>query len=348
MGIPEGKLGISFKWKSGPRNLITDVPGVKVGHATIRHGEVNTGVTAILPHERNLFQEKVMAGAAVINGFGKSAGLVQIEELGTIESPIILTNTLSTGTALTAIVKYMMAQNPDIGVKTGTVNCLVTECNDGRLNDIRGLHVTEEHVLQAVQGAAEDFEEGAVGGGTGMVCLGLKGGIGSASRQLEADGRTYTTGALVMSNFGAAGNLVIGGRRIDTRKCNEECGREFRDSGSIIIIIGTDVPLNERQLKRVAKRAMISLGRVGSYCGNGSGDIAIAFTTANNQPHYSDRNIWDTKMFYDENIDCVFEAAVEAVEEAIISSLYHAKTTVGVRGNQYMGLLEFLEKYEKE
>ena len=348
MGIPEGKLGISFKWKSGPRNLITDVPGVKVGHATIRHGEVNTGVTAILPHERNLFQEKVMAGAAVINGFGKSAGLVQIEELGTIESPIILTNTLSTGTALTAIVKYMMAQNPDIGVKTGTVNCLVTECNDGRLNDIRGLHVTEEHVLQAVQGAAEDFEEGAVGGGTGMVCLGLKGGIGSASRQLEADGRTYTTGALVMSNFGAAGNLVIGGRRIDTRKCNEECGREFRDSGSIIIIIGTDVPLNERQLKRVAKRAMISLGRVGSYCGNGSGDIAIAFTTANNQPHYSDRNIWHTKMFYDENIDCVFEAAVEAVEEAIISSLYHAKTTVGVRGNQYMGLLEFLEKYEKE
>ena len=348
MGIPEGKLGISFKWKSGPRNLITDVPGVKVGHATIRHGEVNTGVTAILPHERNLFQEKVMAGAAVINGFGKSAGLVQIEELGTIESPIILTNTLSTGTALTAIVKYMMAQNPDLGVKTGTVNCLVTECNDGRLNDIRGLHVTEEHVLQAVQGAAEDFEEGAVGGGTGMVCLGLKGGIGSASRQLEADGRTYTTGALVMSNFGAAGNLVIGGRRIDTRKCNEECGREFRDSGSIIIIIGTDVPLNERQLKRVAKRAMISLGRVGSYCGNGSGDIAIAFTTANNQPHYSDRNIWDTKMFYDENIDCVFEAAVEAVEEAIISSLYHAKTTVGVRGNQYMGLLEFLEKYEKE
>ena len=348
MGIPEGKLGISFKWKSGPRNLITDVPGVKVGHATIRHGEVNTGVTAILPHERNLFQEKVMAGAAVINGFGKSAGLVQIEELGTIESPIILTNTLSTGTALTAIVKYMMAQNPDIGVKTGTVNCLVTECNDGRLNDIRGLHVTEEHVLQAVQGAAEDFEEGAVGGGTGMVCLGLKGGIGSASRQLEADGRTYTTGALVMSNFGAAGNLVIGGRRIDTRKCNEECGREYRDSGSINNSIGTDVPLNERQLKRVAKRAMISLGRVGSYCGNGSGDIAIAFTTANNQPHYSDRNIWDTKMFYDENIDCVFEAAVEAVEEAIISSLYHAKTTVGVRGNQYMGLLEFLEKYEKE
>ena len=348
MGIPEGSLELHSRWKRGPRNLITDVPGVKVGQVTIRHGEVNTGVTAVLPHERNLFQEKVMAGTAVINGFGKSAGLVQIEELGTIESPIILTNTLSTGTALTAMVKYMLAQNPDIGVKTGTVNCLVTECNDGRLNDIRGLHVTEEHVLQAVENAAADFEEGAVGGGTGMVCLGLKGGIGSASRQLEVDGKCYTTGALVMTNFGAAGNLVIGGRHIDTRKCNEACGREFRDSGSVIIIIGTDVPLNERQLKRLAKRAMISLGRVGSYCGNGSGDIAIAFTTANNQPHYSDQNIWDMKMFYDENIDWVFESTVEAVEEAVISSLYHAKTTVGVRGNKYMGLLEFLEKYEKE
>lgn len=348
MGIPEGSLELHSKWKHGPRNLITDVPGVKVGQVTIQHGEVNTGVTAILPHERNLFQEKVMAGAAIINGFGKSAGLVQVEELGTIESPIILTNTLSVGTALTAAVKHMMAQNPDIGVETGTVNCLVTECNDGRLNDIRGLHVTEEHVFQALKSAAEDFEEGAVGGGTGMVCLGLKGGIGSSSRQLEADGKTYTTGALVMTNFGAAGNLVIGGRHIDTRKCNEECGRNFKDSGSIIIIIGTDAPLNERQLKRLAKRAMISLGRVGSYSGNGSGDIAVAFTTANNQPHYSDKNVWDMKMFYDENIDWVFESTVEAVEEAIISSLYHAKTTVGVRGNKYMGLLEFLEKYEKQ
>lgn len=348
MGIPEGSLCLHSKWKHGPRNLITDVPGVKVGHVTIQHGEVNTGVTAVLPHGRNLFQEKVTAGAAVINGFGKSVGLVQIEELGTIESPIILTNTLSTGTALTAMAKYMLAQNPDIGVDTGTVNCLVTECNDGRLNDIRGLHVREDDVLQAVQNAAEHFAEGAVGGGTGMVCLGLKGGIGSSSRTLEIDGGLYTTGALVMSNFGAAGNLVVGGRHIDTRKCNEACGRAFRDSGSIIVIIGTDVPLNERQLKRTAKRAMISLGRVGSYCGNGSGDIAIAFTTANNRPHYSGKNIWDTRMFYDENIDCVFESTVEAVEEAVISSLYHAKTTVGVRGNRYMGLLEFLEKYESQ
>ena len=344
MGLPQNSgLEIYSKRNRGARNLITDVPGVKVGQVTIQHGEVNTGVTAVLPHGGNLFQEKVMAGVSVINGFGKSAGLVQIEELGTIESPIILTNTLSTGTALTAMVKYMMAQNPDIGVSTGTVNCVVTECNDGRLNDIRGLHVREDDVLQAVDSASEDFVEGAEGGGTGMVCLGLKGGIGSSSRTLQIDGQLYTVGALVMSNFGEAGNLVIGGRHIDTRKCSEGCKK---DTGSIIIIIATDVPLSERQLKRVAKRSMIALGRVGSYCGNGSGDIAIAFTTANRQPHYSSRNILDTKMFYDENIDCVFEAAVEAVEESILSSLDHAETTTGVRGNTYIGLREFLAKYE--
>ena len=344
MGLPQNSgLEIYSKRDRGARNLITDVPGVKVGQVTIQHGEVNTGVTAVLPHGGNLFQEKVMAGVSVINGFGKSAGLVQIEELGTIESPIILTNTLSTGTALTAMVKYMMAQNPDIGVSTGTVNCVVTECNDGRLNDIRGLHVREDDVLQAVDSASEDFVEGAEGGGTGMVCLGLKGGIGSSSRTLQIDGQLYTVGALVMSNFGEAGNLVIGGRHIDTRKCSEDCKK---DTGSIIIIIATDVPLSERQLKRVAKRSMIALGRVGSYCGNGSGDIAIAFTTATRPPHYSSRNILDTKMFYDENIDCVFEAAVEAVEESILSSLYHAETTTGVRGSTYIGLREFLAKYE--
>ena len=344
MGLPsDSGLDIQFKWKAGRRNLITDVPGVKVGQVTIQKGEVNTGVTAILPHGGNLFQEKVMAGVSVINGFGKSTGLVQVEELGTIESPIILTNTLSTGTALTAMVKYMMEQNPDIGIDTGTVNCIVTECNDGRLNDIRGLHVREDDVLQAVSCAAETFEEGAVGGGTGMVCLGLKGGIGSSSRLLQIDGTDYTVGALVMSNFGEAGNLVIGGRHIDPRKCPAGCRR---DTGSIIIVLATDIPLNERQLKRVAKRSMIALGRVGSYCGNGSGDIAIAFTTANNLPHYSKQSILNVKMFYDENIDWVFEAAVEAVEEAIVSSLYHARTTTGVRGNTYMGLREFLEQYE--
>ena len=317
------------------------MPGVKVGHVTLKEGDIHTGVTAVLPHGGNCFQDKVMAGVSVINGFGKSVGLIQIQELGTIETPILLTNTLSVGTACEELTRYMLEGNPDIGVTTGTVNCVVTECNDGRLNDIRGLHVRPEHVREALANASEDFEEGAVGGGTGMVCLGLKGGIGSASRRVEADGQTYTVGALVMSNFGAPGNLIIGGKHYDTN-----LGRDERkDEGSIIMLLATDIPLNERQLSRLAKRSMVALGRVGSYCGNGSGDIAIAFTTANRLPHYSEKNILETRMFYDENIDRVFVAGVEAVEEAIISSLYHAETTTGIRGNCYLGLRDFVARY---
>lgn len=342
MGLPENSgFDLHAKWPRGERDLITDVPGVKVGHVTLKEGDIHTGVTAVLPHGGNCFQDKVMAGVSVINGFGKSVGLIQIQELGTIETPILLTNTLSVGTACEELTRYMLEGNPDIGVTTGTVNCVVTECNDGRLNDIRGLHVRPEHVREALANAGENFEEGAVGGGTGMVCLGLKGGIGSASRRVEVDGQTYTVGALVMSNFGAPGNLIIGGKHYDTN-----LGRDERkDEGSIIMLLATDIPLNERQLSRLAKRSMVALGRVGSYCGNGSGDIAIAFTTANRLPHYSEKNILETRMFYDENIDRVFVAGVEAVEEAIISSLYHAETTTGVRGNCYLGLRDFVARY---
>lgn len=343
MGLPENSgFELYSKWPRGRRNLISDVPGVKVGNVTIHEGDVHTGVTAVIPHEGNLFQEKVMAGVSVINGFGKSTGLIQMKELGTIETPIVLTNTLSTGIAWTALARYMLEHNEDIGVTTGTVNCIVTECNDGRLNDIRGMHVTETHVRSALENACEDFEEGGVGGGTGMVCLGLKGGIGSASRLVRADESDYTIGALVMTNFGEPGNLVIGGRHYDTGKYQEA---EKKDKGSIIILIATDLPLNERQLERVAKRSMIALGRVGSFCGNGSGDIAIAFSTANRLSHYSDVDRIPVRMFYDERIDRVFEAAVEAVEEAIVSSLYHAETLTGIRGNTVMGLRDFLEKY---
>lgn len=343
MGLPENSgLNLHSKWPHGKRNLISDVPGVTVGHSTINEGEIHTGVTAVFPHQGNLFRDKVMAGAAVINGFGKSVGLVQVEELGTIETPVLLTNTLSVGTACEALTRYMLEQNGDIGVTTGTVNCVVTECNDGRMNDIRGMHVKEAHVRAALAGADAEFEEGAVGGGTGMVCMGLKGGIGSSSRVVPVDGKEYTVGALVMSNFGEAGNLVIGGRHYDTAKGTEGCRK---DKGSIIIIIATDIPLNERQLKRVARRSMIALGRTGSYCGNGSGDIAVAFTTGNRLPHYSRSRILDVRMLYDEAIDPVFEAAVEAVEEAIVSSLYHAETMTGIRGNRVMGLQEFLKTY---
>lgn len=333
-GIAIGSL------KKGKRNLITDVKGVKVGHVTLNDGNIKTGVTAVLPHEGNIFKEKVMASSCVINGFGKSMGILQIEELGTIETPIIMTNTLSVGTAATGLVKYMLEQNEDIGSTTGTVNCVVTECNDGRLNDIRGLHVKEEHVLEAIKNASEDFEEGAVGSGTGMVCYSIKGGIGSSSRIVELDNKEYTLGAIVMSNFGSLKDLIIGCDKAGERIYNNQ--QQEKDKGSIIMIIATDIPLSERQLKRVSKRAVIGLGRTGSYLGNGSGDICISFTTANILKHYSDTNIVSMKMLDDEAIDQVFRAAAEAVEESIISSMYHAETTVGINGNTRESLRDLL------
>ena len=260
---------------------------------------------------------------------------------------------MSVGEAATALTKYCLEQNEDIGVSTGTVNPLVTECNDGRLNDIRGFHVREEHVREALRLAEEgspDFEEGAVGAGTGMCCLGFKGGIGSASRLVELDGSEYTIGALVLSNFGEEGNLVIGGRHYGSEllpKVKERLKSDIdsslaKDKGSIIMLIATDIPMSSRQLERVANRAAIALGRTGSYMGNGSGDIAIAFSTANRMPHYSDEKFVEMKAIHEDAIDKVFEPAVEALEESIISSLYHAKTTRGVRGKLVYGLREFI------
>lgn len=354
MGLPKDcGLELHHKWKSGKLNKITDVKGLKVASVTIQDNEINTGVTAILPHEGNIFRSKVVAGASVLNGFGKSLGIVQLKELGNIETPIIMTNTLSVGEAATALTKYCLEQNEDIGVSTGTVNPLVTECNDGRLNDIRGLHVREEHVREALRLAEEgspDFEEGAVGAGTGMCCLGFKGGIGSASRCVELDGSEYMIGALVLSNFGEEGNLVIGGRHYGSEllpKVKERLKSDIdsslaKDKGSIIMLIATDIPLSSRQLERVANRAAIALGRTGSYMGNGSGDIAIAFSTANRMPHYSEQSLLEIKVIHEDAIDKVFEPAVEALEESIISSLYHAKTTLGVRGKLVYGLREFI------
>lgn len=340
MGLDKNSGIVIGTLKKGKKNLITDVQGVKVGHVTLNDGDIKTGVTAILPHEGNVFKEKVMAASYVLNGFGKSMGLLQIDELGSIETPIIMTNTLSIGVAATGLIKYMLKQNDDIGIKTGTVNCVVTECNDGQLNDIRGLHVKEEHIFEAIGNAAEDFQEGAIGSGTGMSCLGVKGGIGSSSRIVELDNKEYVIGAIVMSNFGNKGDLIISGQNIG--KKIEEIDLKEKEKGSIIIVIATDIPLNERQLKRVAKRSSIGIARTGSHMGNGSGDICLAFTTANKLKHYSDVDIIDTKMIYDNNIDIVFRGAIEAVEEAVISSLYHADTTIGRDEKISKSLREYL------
>lgn len=341
MGIENrSEIGLVPNFKRGRRNLITDVKGVTVGHSTIISEDhtVNTGVTVIRPSQGNIFRNKMLAGASVINGFGKTAGLVQIQELGTLESPIYLTNTLSVGTVLTAAVKQSLAENPEIGVTTGTVNCLVCECNDGPMNDIRGLHVTEDHVKEAYDSAAEDFEEGPVGAGTGMKMMGLKGGIGSASRLFTIADKEYTIGALVLTNYGTTRTLTMAGDPIGRRIASDG----VQDKGSCILIIATDAPLSSRQLTRTANRAAHALARTGSFSGNGSGDIAVAFSTANRVEQFPASPVSNYAFLHDDYISEVFEAGVEAMEEALLSSLCHGRTMEGIRGRVLKSINDYL------
>lgn len=340
MGIENIKLKIG-KLPKGKNNLITDVKGVKVGHKTLDNGNIKTGVTAIIPHSDNIFREKLICSSYVINGFGKSIGLVQINELGTLETPIILTNTLSVGTCSTALVKYMLKENKDIGVTTGTVNPVVCECNDGYLNDIRGLHVKEEDVFDAIENAEINFKEGDIGAGTGMSCYQLKGGIGSASRVLKLDDKEYTIGSLVLSNFGLKEDLLVDGIKVGEKILEKES--EELEKGSIIIILATDIPMNERQLKRIAKRVPIGLARTGSHIGNGSGDIVIAFSTANRIKHYEDRDIVSIKIINENIIDKVFRGVIECVEEAVISSLLHREKTIGTSEHKRESLKKYID-----
>lgn len=343
-------MGIESEWKNrgirvgklpcGPLDKISDVPGVTVGHCTLSDGEVQTGVTALLPHPGDIFHDKVMAASHVINGFGKTTGLVQIEELGTLETPILFTNTLSVGTVETALVKYMLDRNPDICETTGSVNPVVCECNDSGLNDIRGLHVTEENVWAALADCRADFAEGAVGAGRGMRCHGLKGGIGSASRVVELDGKPYTIGALVLSNHAVFDDLVVAGTPIQTLL--DASIPPHEDKGSIITVLATDIPLSERQLRRLCHRALVGLSRTGSFCGNGSGEIVIAFTTANRVPHDSEKTILPMGMVHDDAINPLFRAVAECVEESVLSSLLHAETVTGHHGRTVKSLRELL------
>ena len=345
-------MGIEAKWKSrgirvgklpcGPLDKISDVPGVTVGHCTLADGEVQTGVTALLPHQGDIFHDKVMAASHVINGFGKTTGLVQIDELGTLETPILFTNTLSVGTVETALVKYMLDKNPDICETTGSVNPVVCECNDSGLNDIRGLHVTEENVRAVLADCRADFAEGAVGAGRGMRCHGLKGGIGSASRVVELDGKQYTIGALVLSNHAVFDDLVVAGTPIQSLLDAHIPPHE--DKGSIITVLATDIPLSERQLRRLCHRALVGLSRTGSFCGNGSGEIVIAFTTANRVPHYSEKAILPMGMVHDDAINPLFRAVAECVEESVLSSLLHAETVTGYHGRTVRCLSDLLDE----
>ncbi|WP_088040974.1 P1 family peptidase [Bacillus sp. EAC] len=332
--------------ETGKTNSITDVNGVSVGHVTLSDNEKQTGVTAILPHQGNLFKEKLIASSHIINGFGKSMGTIQINELGTLETPIILTNTLSIGTAADALIEYMLGHNPEIGRTTGTVNPVVCECNDMLLNDVRARFITKEHVIQALDNTSTKVEEGTVGAGTGMLCYSLKGGIGTSSRLMKMEHGTYTMGVLVLSNFGILSDLKVNGQAVGQELKDAILQtREEQDKGSIIIIVGTDLPVSERQLNRVLKRTITGLSRTGSIITTGSGEVVIGFSTATKIPHGKTSHCISVPMIHEEDIDLAFRAIGEATEEAVLNSLVTATHVVGRDGNERPAFKDLINQY---
>lgn len=345
------KIGVM---QTGTLNSITDVAGVKVGHTTLIKGDsIRTGVTAILPYDGNIFQQKVPAAVFVGNGFGKLAGSTQVNELGNLETPVVLTNTLNVSTAMDALISYTL--NEKGNEEAASVNAVVGETNDGYLNDIRGRHVTTQDVLSAIKNAKEgNVQEGNVGAGTGTVCFGFKGGIGTSSRKLPKSLGGYTVGVLVQTNFG-------GVLQIDGVPVGEELGKfSFRNQllnnvdGSCMIIVATDAPIDHRNLMRLAKRAMLGLGKTGGIQSNGSGDYVIAFSTAKELrvPHNSKEPVFSTPLLQNDEMSPLFMAVIESTEEAIINSLFAADTVTGRNGNKVESLpldkvIPILKKYNR-
>ncbi|MGY0619252.1 DmpA family aminopeptidase [Lysobacter sp. A378] len=320
----------------GQWNAITDVPGVEVGHKTLVRGDdVRTGVTAVLPHAGNIFQDKVPAAVYVGNGFGKLAGTTQIEELGTLETPIILTNTLSVPVAADALIDHVFSFPGNDNVRS--VNPVVGETNDGYLNDIRGRHVSKRDVLDAIASAASGpVAQGNVGAGTGTVTFGFKGGIGTSSRKLPDNLGGHTVGVLAQTNFG--GVLSVDGVQIGKSLGKYYLSDELNDSpdGSCMIIVATDAPLDARNLERLAKRAMLGLARTGGIASNGSGDYVIAFSANESVrvPYQSDSPVRAVAVLRNDAMSPLFMAAIEATEEAILNSLFHAETMTGRDGHE--------------
>lgn len=331
--------------KRGLWNAITDVPSVKVGHVTIDQHEttecaVKTGVTAIIPHDGNIFEQKLPAASFVLNGFGKTVGLIQVDELGLLESPIMLTNTFSLPQVLQGTLTYMLEKNPSIGDSTSSLNIVVGECNDSYLNAMREMHVSPQDAIEALDRAnTGPVEQGAVGAGKGMICYEAKGGIGSSSRLVSTDELSYTVGVLTLTNFGKASECRIN----DWLQSNGYEGsfavfpkkEEFKKpDGSVMIIVATDAPVNERQLQRLAKRAAIGLGRTGTAVHNGSGDVIIAFSNGYTIPHEANEQPITVPHLQDQHpiMNLLFQGVVEATEEAVYQSLLHAHTTTGRKG----------------
>ena len=329
LGIKIGVLN------TGPLNSITDVEGVKVGHQTLVEGtDIRTGVTAILPHEGNIFQQKVPAAIYIGNGFGKLAGYSQVEELGNMETPIILTNTLSVPTAADALIDYSLKLKGNENVRS--VNPVVGETNDGYLNDIRGRHVEKSLVIQAIDNAVTGkVQQGNVGAGTGTVAFGFKGGIGTSSRKLPDNLGGYTVGVLVQTNFG--GVLEIAGVPVGKELNKYYLSDTLNETpdGSCMIVVATDAPLHARNLKRLAKRAIMGLAKTGGIASNGSGDYVIAFSTAESLrvSYRSDQPTVEAELLRNSEMSPLFMAVIEATEEAIINSLFAAATLEGRDGH---------------
>jgi D-aminopeptidase len=313
---------------AGALNAITDVRGVCVGQVTLIEGDtVRTGVTAVLPHGGNIFQDKVSGGVFVGNAFGKLAGSTQVQELGTIETPVVLTNTLSVAAGMEGAIRWTLSQPGNERVVS--VNALVGETNDSGLNDIRGMHVTADHVVRAIRGAASGpVAEGVVGAGTGTICYGWKGGIGTSSRALPKQYGGYTLGVLVQTNFG--GILIMGGAPVG-RELGRYAYSPGGGDGSCMIVVATDAPLSGRQCQRLAARAVYGLARTGSSYSNGSGDFAIAFSTAESARVRNTSSPATYETVTTDAVSPLFEAVLEAVEEAVYNSLLKA-VTVTARG----------------
>jgi D-aminopeptidase len=339
LGLPLGRF------KPGRYNAITDVEGVLVGHSTIikgegplrpGHGPVRTGVTAIMPNEGNIFMERMSGGGFVLNGAGEVSGMTQLMEWGLVETPILLTNTMSVGVVSDAVARHLVERYPGIGDEHDVIIPIVGECDDSYLNDIVGRHVRAQHVFEAINTASSGpVAEGNVGGGTGMLTCDFKGGIGTSSRKLPEALGGYTLGVLVMSNFGKMHNLRVGGLPV-----GEVLAEKFKNVpkrgysyGSIIVVVATDAPLLSHQLNRLCKRVALGIGRVGSYAAHGSGEIVVGFSTANIIPRRTQKMVYKMKILLDQRLDPLYEAVMEATEEAILNALCMATSMKGVNDN---------------
>ena len=359
-----GDLGITIgRYESGEWNAITDVPGVKVGHVTLKdgtgelkpgEGPVRTGVTVIIPRD-DVWHHKVPAGAFVLNGTGEMTGLAWVAESGFLEYPIALTNTLNVPRVADGVMSWMIKHYPDIGITDDTLTPVVAECDDSRLNDSQGRHVSQEDVIKALEEASTGpVQEGSVGAGTGMVSYQFKGGIGTASRVLPFDEGGYHLGVLVNANHGRRQELMIAGipvgqvydqkptkmfsnqdKGTSSKRIGPSPSQKRQDSGSIIIIIATNAPLDARQLVRLSRRAAIGLARTGSISHHGSGDFVLAFSTGNIIPHYPNIPTFDMTHLADTHLNPLFQATVEATEEAILNALLQATTVTGRDGRRF-------------